>query len=129
MTFYDYFNILSLSSEVVWRKSSASLAVIILSHHTVNFSRTKKTGLNLAWPLIYLVCYLLLYGIIFETCPWHGCLFLVSVVFCRLHFSASGRSLAQRSLIEYSLNECDREASIMCRPWPTRGRSRPLGGK
>jgi hypothetical protein len=38
----------------------------------------------------------------------------VSVVCCQV--SASGRSLAQRSP-----TECDREASTVERPWPTRG--------
>jgi hypothetical protein len=48
--------------------------------------------------------------------PGHGCLFLVSVVCCQVEVSASGWSLVQRSP-----TECDREASIMSRPWPTRG--------
>ena len=49
----------------------------------------------------------------------HGCLFLVSVVCCQVEVCARGRSLVQRSLTEYGLSECDREASIMRRPWPT----------
>ena len=35
--------------------------------------------------------------------------------------SASGWSLVQRSPIECVVSECDREAVIMRRPWPTRG--------
>ena len=33
---------------------------------------------------------------------------------------ALGRSLVQRSPTECGVSECDREASIMKRPWPTR---------
>ena len=32
-----------------------------------------------------------------------------------------GRSLVQSSPTEYCVSECDREASVMRRPWPTRG--------
>jgi len=32
-----------------------------------------------------------------------------------------GSSLGRRSPAECGLSECDREASIMRRPWPTRG--------
>jgi hypothetical protein len=35
--------------------------------------------------------------------------------------SASGRSLVKRSPTEYGVSECDREVSILRRPWPTRG--------
>jgi hypothetical protein len=115
----------SLSSEVVWRKSSAPLAVIILLNHPVSFSRTKKTVLNLAWSLTYLVCDVSLSGIVSSK---HGCLFLVSFVYCHVEVSASGRPLVQRSPTECSFYECDREASIMCGPLPTRGLSH-LGGK
>jgi hypothetical protein len=40
----------------------------------------------------------------------------------------SGWSLVQRSSTECGVSECDREASIMRRPWPTRG-CRTTGGK
>jgi len=40
----------------------------------------------------------------------------VSVVCYQVEVSASGRSLVQRSP-----TECDRESSIMRRPWPLRG--------
>ena len=46
---------------------------------------------------------------------------LLSVVCCQVEVSTSGRSLVQRSPTEYGVSECDREASIMMRPWPTRG--------
>ena len=45
---------------------------------------------------------------------------LVSVVFCQVEVSASGWSLVQRSL-ECSAAVCDRNASIMRRPWPIGG--------
>jgi len=47
----------------------------------------------------------------------HGCLSLVSIVICQVKFSATGRSLVQRSPTECGVFGCDREASIMKRPW------------
>jgi hypothetical protein len=52
---------------------------------------------------------------------WHGCLSLVSVVYCQVDVSATGRSLVQRSPTSFGVSECDREALIMRRPWPIRG--------
>ena len=46
----------------------------------------------------------------------HGSLSVVSVVRFQVEVSATRWSLVQRSSIK-----CDREASIMWRPWPTRG--------
>jgi hypothetical protein len=57
----------------------------------------------------------------FESRLGHGCLSVVSVVCCQVEVSATGRSLVQRSLTECGVSECDREASIMRRPWPIRG--------
>ena len=54
--------------------------------------------------------------------PEHGYLCLVSVVFCPVEVFASGWSLVQRSPTECGASECNRKASIMRRPWPTRGR-------
>jgi hypothetical protein len=51
----------------------------------------------------------------------HGYLFLVSVVCCQVEVSASGWSLVQSSHTECCMCECDCEASIMRRPWPTVG--------
>jgi hypothetical protein len=51
----------------------------------------------------------------------HGCLSGVSVVGCRVEVSASGRSLVQRSPTQCGVSACDREVSIMRRPWPTGG--------
>jgi hypothetical protein len=45
----------------------------------------------------------------------------VSVVCCQIEESASGWSLVQRSLTECGVSECDREASLMRRPRPSRG--------
>ena len=50
-----------------------------------------------------------------------GCLSLVNAVCCQVNFSALGWSLVQRCPTECGVAECDREASIMRRPWPTRG--------
>jgi hypothetical protein len=46
---------------------------------------------------------------------------LVSVVYCQVKVSAWGWSLVQRSPTECGVSECDRKASIIRRPWPTRG--------
>jgi hypothetical protein len=46
---------------------------------------------------------------------------LVSVVCFQVKVSASGWSLVQRSRTACGVSECYREASIMRRPWPTRG--------
>jgi hypothetical protein len=48
--------------------------------------------------------------------PGHGCLSFVSVVYCQVEVFASGWSLVQRSA-----TECDHEALIMRKPWPTKG--------
>ena len=56
---------------------------------------------------------------VFETYRWQGGRFLVRVVYFRVDVSSSGRSLVQMSPTECGLYECDREASIMCSPWPT----------
>jgi hypothetical protein len=45
----------------------------------------------------------------------------VNVVCCKIEVSASGLSLDQRSPTECGVPECDREASMVRRPWPTRG--------
>jgi hypothetical protein len=45
----------------------------------------------------------------------------LSVVCCQVEVSTSGWSLVQRSPTFCGVSECDREASIMRRPWPTRG--------
>ena len=46
---------------------------------------------------------------------------VVSIVGCQVEVSASGRSLVQSSATECGVSECDREASIIIRPWPTGG--------
>jgi hypothetical protein len=53
---------------------------------------------------------------------------LVSVVCCQVEVSASGWSLVQRSPTECGISQCDREASIMRRPWPTTGCCATGGG-
>ena len=44
----------------------------------------------------------------------------MSIVFCQLRVSVLGVSLVQRSPTKCGVSECDCEASIMRRPWPTR---------
>jgi hypothetical protein len=57
----------------------------------------------------------------------HVCLSVVSVVCCQVEVSATGRSLVQSCPTEHGVSECDREATIMRRPWPT-GYSCAVGG-
>jgi hypothetical protein len=57
----------------------------------------------------------------FESCRGNGCLFVVSVVCCRVEVSATGLSLVPRRNTDCGVSECDREASITRRPWPTGG--------
>ena len=53
----------------------------------------------------------------FESRWRHGRLSLVSVLYCQVQVSASGRSLVERFPTECGVSECDREA--WTRPWPT----------
>ena len=46
---------------------------------------------------------------------------VVTAACCQVEVSATDRSLVQRSPINCGASECDREASIMRTPWPTRG--------
>ena len=45
----------------------------------------------------------------------------IGVVCCQAFISATGRSLVQRSPFECTVSECNRETSIMRRPWPCKG--------
>ena len=45
---------------------------------------------------------------------------MISLLCFRVEVAATGRSLLQRSPTECGVSECDREASIMRRPSPTR---------
>jgi len=45
----------------------------------------------------------------------------MSVVCCQVEFSATNQSLVQRSSTKCGVSECDRESSLMSRPWPTGG--------
>ena len=45
----------------------------------------------------------------------------VSFEYCQVEVSFSGRSLNQRSPIEFGVSEYDRESSIRRRPWVTVG--------
>jgi len=51
----------------------------------------------------------------------HGCLPVVSVVYCKIDISVPGRSLVQRSPTERGVCQCERKTSIMRRLWHTRG--------
>jgi hypothetical protein len=54
-------------------------------------------------------------------CGCHGCLSVVSVLCCQVGVSASDWPLVQRSPTECGVSECDREASIVRKPWSIRG--------
>ena len=57
-----------------------------------------------------------------------GCLSLVAVVTSQAEVSALGWSFVQRSPTECGVSERDRKASIMRKPWPTRGCYAKRGG-
>jgi hypothetical protein len=57
----------------------------------------------------------------FQSLGGPGCLCLVNVVYCQVQISALGWSPVQSSSTECDVTECDREASIVRRPWLTRG--------
>ena len=61
------------------------------------------------------------WGCGFESRRGNVCLSLVSVVCCQIQDSASGWSLVQRRPYDCGMSGCDREASIMRKPWSTRG--------
>ena len=50
---------------------------------------------------------------------------LLSVVCCKVEFSATGRSLVQRSPTECGVSECDLETSTMRKPRPSGGTVEP----
>jgi hypothetical protein len=66
------------------------------------------------WPLACWDCW-------FESHRCSGYLSLVIVLRCQVEVSAMGWSLVQRSPNECVVSECDREALIMRRVWPTTG--------
>ena len=57
----------------------------------------------------------------FEFCQRPGYLSVMSVVCGQVEVSALGRSLIQWSPTKCGVSECDREASMMGRAWPTGG--------
>ena len=67
------------------------------------------------------VCSCSLVGIVGSNPAGGICLSLVSVVCRQAEVSASGSSLVHRSPTEGGVSECDRDALIMRRPWPTGG--------
>jgi hypothetical protein len=56
----------------------------------------------------------------FESSWGHGCLSRMSIVCCQFRSSVFGVSLVQRSHTECGVSECDHEALIMRRPWPSK---------
>jgi hypothetical protein len=56
----------------------------------------------------------------FDSRRGHGCLSVVSVVCCQVEVSATSWSFVQRSPTDCGVSECDRAASIMRGPWPTK---------
>ena len=57
----------------------------------------------------------------FDSFRGHRCLPYLTVAFCQVEVSGQGRSLVRCSPTTCGVSECDREASIMRRPWPTGG--------
>jgi len=88
-----------------------------LEHYTPNLTSRNDTLAARSKPW---VCVRSLAGTVSSNPD--GCMddFLVSVVCCLVDVSDSARSLVQRSPTQCSVSECNREASVMRRPWPTR---------
>jgi len=61
------------------------------------------------------------WGCWFQSRRGHGFLLRVGVVCCQVEVSVICRSLVQRSPTGCGVSECDSEASITRRLWPTRG--------
>jgi hypothetical protein len=62
-----------------------------------------------------------LLGLRIRIPPRAGISVSLSVVCCQVEVPASGWSLVQTSPTQCGVSECDRDASIMRRPWPTGG--------
>jgi len=56
---------------------------------------------------------------VFESRQVHECLSLSSIGCCQVEVSSTGRSLVKRTPTKCGVSECDREAPIMRRPWPS----------
>jgi hypothetical protein len=57
----------------------------------------------------------------FESCQGHGCFSFVSVVCCQAEVSALGWPHIRGSPTECGVSDCDCEALILRRSWPTYG--------
>jgi hypothetical protein len=99
---------------------STKMATVITRKENLNYKliqgwfRSKWTrGLRLGSAATRLL------GLRVRIPPEHVWLSLVSVMCCKVEVSASSCSFVQRSPTECGVCEC--EASIMWKPWPTRG--------
>ena len=69
---------------------------------------------------MYIMCFRSLVGIAGSNrTVCMGGLSLEGGVCCQVEVSATGLSLVQRSPTDCDVSECDSEASILSRPWPT----------
>jgi hypothetical protein len=98
----------------IGRFSTTDKIYFLAVFYTISRSRWPRGLTQGLRPFAYRYC-----G--FESRQRHGRLSLVSVVCCQVEVPAIGRSLVQRSSTECGVSECDREASTMRKPWPTRG--------
>jgi hypothetical protein len=85
---------------------------LIESRHIKQFQFSISNTCRFQWPLACRDC-----G--FESLRGHGYLSLLSVECGQVEISASELSLVQRSTTECGVSECDRESTIIRRPWPT----------
>ena len=85
-------------------------------------SKSKRLPVPVAARSKAWVCSRLLAGIVGSNSAGGMDFFsVVGVVCCQVEVSASGWSLFQRSPAECGVSECDREPSIMRKPWPVGG--------
>jgi len=82
--------------------SFSSRPFLIMSSETWRRMNSEISGWKLSWPNpVAARCKAWVWDCGFESRRQHWCLSLVSVVYCRVEVSASGRSLVQRSPTDY----------------------------
>jgi hypothetical protein len=102
----------------IYRKLLDTVRVLIFAVTTKTNNYTNNDNNNSS--VFACVCDRSLYwGCRLKSRQVQGCLYLVGVVCCEAEFSPLDWPFIQRSPTECGVSECDREASIMGKPWPT----------
>jgi len=91
-------------------------------HSHINTTIRLKTYLSfvrIKMPIIVAARLFACWDCGFESCRRQGSLSLVIIVCCQVEVFTSVLFLVQRDSTACGVSECDREASIMSRAWPT----------